>query len=76
MGCRDVTQEVSTPVAWVKELQIDFSDRKDQHTEVCISDYCPNRAELATWSAVTKRSAVFPEDISKMITANMAGFMK
>ncbi len=34
VDCRDVSGEVSTPVAWVKDLQIDFSDTSDHETQV------------------------------------------
>ncbi len=34
VDCRDVTQEVKTPVDWVKDLQIDFIDAGDQQTQV------------------------------------------
>ena len=32
--CRDVSKEVSTPVEWVKELQIEFLDGSNQQTQV------------------------------------------
>ena len=32
--CRDVSKEVNTPVAWVKEMQINFSDKSDRETQV------------------------------------------
>ena len=34
--CRDVSKEVSTPAAWVKESQIDFSDKSNRETQVNI----------------------------------------
>ena len=34
VDCRDVTQEVQTPVGWVKDLQIEFTDAGDQQTQV------------------------------------------
>lgn len=34
LGCRDVTQEVRTPIAWVKDLQISFTDAGDRQTQV------------------------------------------
>ena len=34
MECRDASKEVSTPVEWVRELQIEFLDDSNQQTQV------------------------------------------